>query len=165
MKSDQITQVLVFLFKSKMLREGWGEALNLEELTARVMPGLADAGFDMERVEDAFAWLESLVLYQQAMPAGPRKHAMRILSAEEARYLDTTCQCLIQQLYFDGLLDEVSRELVIHQLLAFKNEHIDLSLVKLVTLLVLATRDPQALVAASARFMEMGGHAVQGRLQ
>jgi Smg protein len=102
---------------------------------------------------DALTWINHLVSYREAIQSLPHNNSFRVFAPEESRKIPIECRSMIYQLEQGGILNPLARELVIHQLIALEAEVIDLAIVKLVTLLVLASLDNERnLVAASAKF-------------
>ena len=107
---------------------------------------LLQAGFQQGEVSKAFNWLDelawrqgSLVEYGTAAP----NHSIRILSDREQQRMDLETQGLLLNLEQSGILDPMSRELVIERCMAIETEELTTDDVKWVVLLVLLNQPGQ----------------------
>jgi len=127
---ETVLDVLMYLFENYQHGE-FSDSDNQDTLRDE----LTAAGFPEEEVDHAFSWLDGLSEQRQRPlifgPAG----AMRFYAAEEMARLSTECRGFLLNLEQLGILDAVSRELVIGRLMEFTDE-IDLERVKWVCLLV-----------------------------
>lgn len=132
---ESILDVLIYLFENYLVElndcEPDQEALVLE---------LDQAGFEQTIVDQAFAWLENLAVMrentsdQSTISTGSIRH----FSHCELSQLDVGTRGLLLKLEQYGVLDTVSRELVISQLTALGEGTIDLEYVTWVVLMVLS---------------------------
>ncbi len=100
---------------------------------------LGEAGFQSPDIEKAFAWLDEL--------AAAREHTFnnrfvtegstRVYAPQELARLDMECRGFLLFLEQIGVLDTVSRELVIDRAMALETPEIDLPQLKWVALMVL----------------------------
>ena len=131
---ETVLDVLMYLFENYQHGEfaDTGNQENLrDELTA--------AGFPVEEVDNAFAWLDGLSdQRQQPLIFGPRG-SLRLYAKEELSRLSTECRGFLLYLEQLGILESTAREVVIDRLMAFEDE-IDLDRVKWVCLLVLVNQ-------------------------
>jgi Smg protein len=98
---------------------------------------LAAAGFPLEEINHAFAWLDGLAEDRDASDrvvsgAG----VIRVYAPEELARLSTECRGFLLYLEQLGILDTDGREMVVDRLMAIQDE-VDLERVKWVCLLVL----------------------------
>ncbi|MGQ0528255.1 MAG: DUF494 family protein [Panacagrimonas sp.] len=131
---ETVLDVLMYLFENYQHGEfadtGNQETLR-DELTA--------AGFPVEEVDNAFAWLDGLSdQRQQPLIFGPRG-SLRLFAKEEMSRLSTECRGFLLYLEQLGILESSAREVVIDRLMAIEDE-IDLDRVKWVCLLVLVNQ-------------------------
>jgi len=104
---------------------------------------LTEAGFETPAVDKAFRWLDDLeqVRQQQSTrPGSPR--AVRVYCEQECRRIDTQTRGFLLHLEQAGVVDHVSREVIIDRLMALE-EDIDPDLVRWVTLMVLGNQPGQ----------------------
>ena len=131
---ETVLDVLMYLFENYQHGEfadtGNQETLR-DELTA--------AGFPVEEVDNAFAWLDGLSdQRQQPLIFGPRA-SLRLFAKDELSRLSTECRGFLLYLEQLGILESTAREVVIDRLMAIEDE-IDLDRVKWVCLLVLVNQ-------------------------
>lgn len=138
---ETIFDVLMYLFEHYMDND-----LDLIPDNDDIRTELAEAGFDENEINSAFAWLESLSLQREIVPTiAP---TFRIFSQEEQLKLDLECQDLILFLERSGILSPANREIVIDRALALKNEEISIDKLKWIVLLVLLNQ-PEEEIAFS----------------
>ncbi len=132
---QNVLDVLIFLFENDRFAEDeaeWSqETLELE---------LRQAGFDHAMIDLAFDWLENLALLCENNPQNPldtEQPAIRHYSMMEQARLDTEARGLLLKLEQCGVLNRISREMVIDQLMALDDQDIEPDHVKWVTLMVL----------------------------
>ena len=128
---ETVLDVLMYLFENYQhgeFSDADNQATLRDELTA--------AGFPVEEVNHAFAWLDGLSdQRQKPLVFGPAG-ALRLYSREEQGRISPDCRGFLLYLEQLGILDGSARELVIDRLMAIEDE-IDLERVKWVCLLVL----------------------------
>jgi len=99
---------------------------------------LDSAGFHNHDVEKAFNWLEDLSAARESSFSNPMTgRATRIFCSQEIAKMDAECRGFLIFLEQTGVLDPVSRELVIDRAMALETEDIDLPQLKWVILMVL----------------------------
>jgi Smg protein len=132
---ENVLDVLIYLFENYMFDnedyEPDQETLVLE---------LSQAGFDQAMIDRAFDWLENLATLCENNAAIPsvNQGAIRHYSAEELGQLGVEARGLLLSLEQCGVLDAVSREMVVDQLMALGVESIELEHLKWVILMVLS---------------------------
>lgn len=133
---ENLLDVLIYMFENYMFDEDEGYGPDQETLAQE----LSQAGFEHGMIDRAFDWLENLAqLCEQNPPAGAVKQdALRHYTAVEAERLGLEAQGLLLNLEQCGVLDPVSREMVINQLMALDEGSIDLDHLKWVILMVLS---------------------------
>ncbi len=132
---ENVLDVLIFLFENDLFgadeAEFSQETLELE---------LKQAGFDRTMIDLAFDWLENLALLCENNPPDPLdidQTSIRHYSVKEQARLDTDARGLLLKLEQCGVLNKISREMVIDQLMALDDRDIEPDHVKWVTLMVL----------------------------
>ncbi|EXJ15396.1 DUF494 family protein [Imhoffiella purpurea] len=102
---------------------------------------LVQAGFSQGEIEKALRWLDELAVGVEATEEQSHLgRAVRVYSDLECEKLDTEVRGLLMSLEQSGILDSVSRELVIDRLLAIDHPQVLAEDVKWVSLLVLMNR-------------------------
>lgn len=101
---------------------------------------LERVGFPDNEIQKAFEWLESMTVIRQEADADDNvtpELAMRHYTQFEQEKLTVECQGYLLFLEQVGVLDVVTRELVIERLLALDTNEIELDQLKWVVLMVL----------------------------
>jgi len=136
---ENMVDVLIYLYENYMDGDGQPpvEQSELED-------ELAQAGFSQTEIDKALRWLDELAVGVEATegnlhPVG----SIRVYSDLECSKLDTEVRGLLMSLEHGGILDPVSRELVIDRLLAIDHPQVLADEVKWVALLVLMNRPGQ----------------------
>jgi len=139
--NENLIDVLIYIYENYMDSE---ESVPMDQLTLE--EELLQAGFQQGEVSKAFNWLDelawrqgSLVEYGTAAP----NHSIRILSDREQQRMDLETQGLLLNLEQSGILDPMSRELVIERCMAIETEELTTDDVKWVVLLVLLNQPGQ----------------------
>lgn len=127
--NESILNVLMYLFENHM-EENCNIPLNEEALISE----LKQAGFDPKVINQALDWLDGLGEFSKIPTLAST--TFRILSPEESYHIDVQCWGYLLFLEQSGILDPLSREIVIDRLLNL-SERIDLAQLKWVTLMVL----------------------------
>lgn len=128
--------ILIYLFENYIHSES-DVLVEQNELTDELL----GAGFDQEEIFKALDWLEQLADLQHSdefpyLNAAPDK-AMRIYTEQECQQLDVECRGFLMFVEQVGVIDSVTREMVIDRLLAIEKPHISLDDLKWVILMVL----------------------------
>lgn len=133
---ENVLDVLIYMFENYMFDEQEEYGPDQETLVQE----LSQAGFEHGMIDRAFDWLENLAQLCEQSPATPpaRQDALRHYTAPEAERLGVEAQGLLLNLEQCGVLDPVSREMVIDQLMALGVDSIDLDHLKWVILMVLS---------------------------
>jgi Smg protein len=102
---------------------------------------LVQAGFTPSEIEQALRWLDELAEgVEVCQSQEDRSGSIRVYTDDESLKLDVDARGLLLFLEQTGILDPVSRELVIDRLLAIEHPAVTLDEVKWVVLLVLMSR-------------------------
>ncbi|NEX19657.1 DUF494 domain-containing protein [Thiorhodococcus mannitoliphagus] len=134
--NENMVDVLIYLYENYMDGEEQ-PAVEQSELEDE----LSQAGFTQGEIDKALRWLDELAAGVDA----PQYHdhtvgSVRIYSEQECQKLDVEVRGLLFSLEHNGILDPVSRELVIDRLLAIDHPLVVEDEVKWVALLVLMNR-------------------------
>ena len=133
---ENILDVLIYLFENYMFDSG-----ELEPDQETLVTELNQAGFDHSTIDQAFNWLENLAALTEE--SGESEHrsvpgAIRHYRDEEQEFISVEARGLLLKLEQCGILDAISREMVITQMTALGSDAIDLDHVKWVVLMVLS---------------------------
>jgi Smg protein len=134
---ENVIDVLMFLFDN-YLSVGQGVATDEETLTYE----LCEAGFEVTEINKAFDWLEGLIGLRQ-LPVGRirnESHAIRVYTVEEEKKLDRACRGFLMGLEQGGVIDPMSREIVIDRAMAIEIEKIKLPQFKRIVGLIMMSR-------------------------
>jgi len=139
--TENLIDVLIYIYENYMDSE---ESVPMDQITLE--EELLQAGFQQGEVRKAFNWLDelawrqgSLIEYGAARPG----YSMRIFNPEEQQKMDLEIQGLLLSLEQGGILDPMSRELVIERCMAIETEELTPEDVKWVVLLVLLNQPGQ----------------------
>lgn len=133
---ENMVDVLIYLYENYMDGESQPPA-DQDELEDE----LSRAGFSSGEIEKALQWLDDL-----AMGAGESDYSplavesIRLFSDNELERMDVDVRGLLLSLEQNGILDPVSRELVIERVLAIDHLQVTVDELKWVVLLVLMNR-------------------------
>jgi Smg protein len=138
--SETMVDVLIYLFENYMAGEE-STPIDQHELEQE----LSQAGFGTIEISQALNWLDELA---SSMGTGdgvsPSGGSMRVYTEPEQRKLDVEGCSLLMFLEQTGILDPVSRELVIDRALAIRQAAVSVEELKWIVLLVLMNRPGQA---------------------
>jgi Smg protein len=128
-------EILMFLFENYMEESGCAFKIDSSALTLE----LEKIGFDPYDITRALHWLDGLSQFQTAVAAGPRltNLALRHYLPEESERLGVEGRGLLLYLEQMGILDPMTREVVIDRVMALDPREVDLGRIKWVILLVL----------------------------
>jgi Smg protein len=102
---------------------------------------LLEAGFSNSEISEALIWLDELANQMDSTDYQPQiVDAMRIYTDAECRKLDIDARGLLLFLEQSGILDPLSRELVIDRAVAIEQNLVSVDELKWVVLLVLLNR-------------------------
>ncbi len=133
---ESVLDVLIYLFENYMFDDD-----GYEPDQETLMVELSQAGFEHGMIDQAFEWLENLATlceqHPEDMPDSARS-AIRHYTEEECEHLDTEARGLLLSLEQCGVLNSISREMVIDQLMALGVEQVEIEHIKWVILMVLS---------------------------
>lgn len=130
-QNDSVLNVLMYLFHHHMEKDN---PIDLSDM--KIIDDLKSAGFHAHIIGKAFRWLHHLIDFAD-QPITPSESSFRIYSEEEQRILSDEARHFIFSLEQEKILTPHAREIVIHLTQDLVHEHIDLNLLKWVTLMVL----------------------------
>ena len=133
---ENVLDVLIYLFENYMFDED-----EFEPDQETLVLELSQAGFDQAMIDRAFDWLENLATLcdresDAVLPV--TQGAIRHYSTEECEQLGVEARGLLHSLEQCGVLDSISREMVIDQLMALGVDNIEIDHLKWVVLMVLS---------------------------
>ncbi len=137
--SETMVDVLIYLFENYMAGE---EAPPVDQHELELE--LAQAGFGAMEIAQALHWLDELA---SRMASGegvaPSGGSIRVYNEAEQRKLDPEGCGLLMFLEQNGILDPLSRELVVDRALAIRQALVSVEELKWIVLLVLINRPGQ----------------------
>lgn len=127
-------EVLMFLFENYM--DG-NTALKTDN--ADVAVELERIGFDRYEIDRALIWLSGLVEIQTAVLSGHKlsSHSLRHYLPEESERLGVEGRGFLLYLEQIGIIDPITREIVIDRIMALDHREIDIARIRWVVLMVL----------------------------
>lgn len=128
-------EILMYLFENYM--DG-SVALNAD--TDTIFSELEQAGFHRNEIGRALDWLDGLNRLQETVQSSPHfttSPAIRSYIVEECEQIPTEGRGFLLYLEQLGILDPMTREVVIDRLMALDNREIDLGRIKWVVLIAL----------------------------
>ena len=148
--NESMVDVLIYLYENYM--DGEDQPPVDQDLLEEE---LSEAGFSNAHIHKALHWLDELAegLDAPGYHAIEAGRSMRIYNAQECERLDLGARGLLLFLEQIGILDPISRELVIERVLAIDHTFVAVDEVKWVVLLVLLNSPGQE--DAFARMEEM----------
>ncbi len=137
---ENVIDVLMYLFENYMDE---GPEFNPDQESLAVE--LSQAGFPRGEISKAFSWLEGLSTLRThaVQPAPGRSSSLRLYSTHEREKVQVEARGFILFLEQSGVLDSVTRELVIERIMALDTDQIDLEQLKWVILMVLFNQPGQ----------------------
>lgn len=140
--NENLIDVLIYIYENYMDSE---QSVPVDQITLE--EELLQAGFKEGEVNKAFNWLDELAWRQGSLveygAAAVANRSMRIFSAQEQQKMDLEIQGMLLNLEQMGILDPMSRELVIERCMAIETEELTSDDVKWVVLLVLLNQPGQ----------------------
>lgn len=135
-----VIDILIYLFENYI-----DDEIELDVDRDRLKSELHNAGFESGQVAKAFDWLQELAINRASADELPSaaQTSSRIYTTEEQRKLDVECRGFMYFLEQAGVLDPVSRELVIDRVLALEPDEIDIGQLKWIILMVLFNQPGQ----------------------
>jgi len=133
---ENMVDVLIYLYENYMDGESTPPR-DQDELENE----LSEAGFSNSEISEALTWLDELANRMDSTLYQPRvADAMRIYTDAECQILDIDARGLLLFLEQGGILDPLSRELVIDRAVAIEQNPVSADELKWVVLLVLLNR-------------------------
>lgn len=134
MNEESVLNVLMYLLQYHMQDD-----IVLDMKQEQLIEHLQAVGFSHRSIYSALSWLERLGEANQQVITQtiPQAEGIRCFNEYECSLLSVECRNFILSLTAQGILNPITRELVIDRVLELKNEEIDISLIKWVTLVIL----------------------------
>ena len=124
--------ILVYLFENFFHADAYPQP---EQLALK----LSAAGFEDEEISEALQWLDGLQeAGTESLPAiAANNDSVRCYSSEEIAKLDTDCRGFLAFLEGAGVLNPLTRELILERAMALSDHSVSLSKLKIIVLMVL----------------------------
>ncbi len=139
--NENLIDVLIYIYENYMDSE---ESVPVDQITLE--EELLQAGFQEGEVRKAFNWLDELAWRQGSLleygTSAPNR-SVRVFCDREQQKMDLEIQGMLLTLEQSGILDPMSRELVIERCMAIETEELTTDDVKWVVLLVLLNQPGQ----------------------
>lgn len=136
---ENILDVLMYLFENYM-----NDEIEFDSDEESLRTELQAAGFHQSEISKAFDWLEGLADMQDKPYEVPlNTNSIRVYTESECEKLDIPARGFLQFLEQTGVLDHVTREMVIDRVMALESEEFDLDQLKWVVLMVLFNQPGQ----------------------
>ncbi|KAF3977994.1 MAG: DUF494 domain-containing protein [Methylococcales symbiont of Iophon sp. n. MRB-2018] len=130
---ENIFDVLIFLFENYL-----DDDIELLPDSEGIKTELLQAGFGSSEVNSAFDWLQTLTEQSDIIPS--ISSVFRIFSAAEEKKLDIECRDFLLFLEHNGILTDLTREIVIDRAMALDNEILTIEELKWTILMVLLSQ-------------------------
>lgn len=145
-------EVLMFLFENYM---NDSVALNLDN--ADIVIELEKIGFERYEIDRALIWLDGLTQVQTAVMEGPKLSSLSIrhYDAEESERIGIEGRGFLLYLEQLGILDPITREVVIDRIMALDRREVDMPRVRWVVLMVLFNHPDQEKKSALTLLQDM----------
>ena len=148
---NEVIQVLMYLFTNHMAKD-----CQIELGDKLITQELFDRGFRINAINKAYDWLKGLFELQKisANSQSNRSLVVRIYSEWETVRIDKECRGQLLLLEQMGILNDLTREMVVDRLMALDVEIISLAEVKWVTLMILFNqRNKEVALACMEKFV------------
>ncbi|MBX3685074.1 MAG: DUF494 domain-containing protein [Rhodocyclaceae bacterium] len=122
--------ILVYLFETYVHAGACPES---DQLARK----LSAAGFEEEEISEALSWLDGLRAEISIPDIGSDSTSVRIYADEEMRRLDAECRGFLTFLENAGVLDALTREMIIERAMALSDHRLTRSRLKVIVLMVL----------------------------
>lgn len=128
--------ILVYLFENYIRADAFPES---EQLARK----LTAAGFEEDEIQEALEWLSGLrsISSAQRPEIDPGNGSMRIFADVELARIDARCRGFLAFLESAGVLDALSREMIIDRAMALTGSTLTLGRFKVIVLMVLWQQD------------------------
>jgi len=138
--NENLIEVLIFIYENYMDSD-----TDVPEDQILLEQELANAGFRKEEIKKAFDWLDELAWRQGSMAEHTSKNTLstRVLTQQEQQRMDMETQGMLLYLEQTGILNPLTRELVIERAMALDTPDLEAEDVKWIVLLVLLNQPGQ----------------------
>lgn len=116
---------------------------------------LEQAGFEVEEIDKAMIWLEGLGTLEEESAPWLKKNSLglRVFTSAEAHKLGKEAMGLLYQLEIIGILDAVSREIIVDRVMAFEEEVTFEDFKQIVAFVILKQDHSDSLVGWAEHFL------------
>lgn len=127
-------EVLMFIFENYM-----DSNISLKTDSQTIVVELEKVGFTRYEIDRALDWLDGLNRFQTAVESGPMiaTQSIRHFLPEETELLGVEGKGFLLYLEQLGILDPITREIVIDRVMALDSKEVDMGRIKWVVLMVL----------------------------
>jgi Smg protein len=127
-------EVLMFIFENYM-----DSNVSLKADNQTIIVELENVGFTRYEIDRAFDWLDGLSRFQVSVDPVPMlaSRSIRHFTTEETEQLGVEGKGFILYIEQIGIIDPITREIVIDRIMALENRDVDLGRIKWVVLMVL----------------------------
>lgn len=122
--------ILVFLFENYVHVRACPEG---DQLVRK----LSAAGFEEDEISEAMQWLEGLRQEPELPTISPDSDSIRVFADQELSRLDADCRGFLGFLEHAGVLDALTREMIIERAMALAGHRLSRSRLKVIVLMVL----------------------------
>lgn len=131
-------EILVYLFENYPHTESCPEH---DQLARK----LAAAGFEDEDITEALDWLSGLqqLSGSQRPQIDPHSRSFRAYDEEEQAKLGSACRGFVAYLENTGVLNALTREIILERAMALEDDHVSLGKLKVIVLMVLWNQHEQ----------------------
>lgn len=150
---ENVLDVLMYLFESYM-----DEEAEISSDQESLKTELLEAGFPQAEINKALSWLEGLAALQDGHAARQNsgvRPSFRVFTEQETGKLGMDGRGFLLFLEQVGVLDAISRELVIDRVMALETDEINLEELKWVVLMVLFNQPGQENALARMKVLVM----------
>lgn len=127
--------ILVYLFENYVHADACPES---DQLARK----LSAVGFDEDEINEALEWFSGLRQVSSQRPElGPQSSAVRVYAEAELTHIDVDCRGFLLFLENAGLVNAVSRELILERAMALPDSALTLNRFKVIVLMVLWQQD------------------------
>lgn len=138
--NENLIEVLIFIYENYMDSD-----TDVPEDQILLEQELSNAGFRQDEIKKAFNWLDELAWRQGSMADQSSRNtpSVRVLTQQEQQRLDMETQGMLLYLEQTGILNPLTRELVIERAMALDTPDLEAEDVKWIVLLVLLNQPGQ----------------------
>lgn len=157
LQQHTLLHALLYIFKMPNIN-----GVQVKDLPDRVTNDLIAVGFDEYTIAKAINWLVELAANRYNFKlAAPQDRSVRVYSSQELHLLSAEDRQYLQVLERRGVLNSVSRELVLDRLVALEGSGIDRRVIKFVIMMVLGNLSEEAAAVAEMLALDDAPYLLQ----